>query len=821
MRPPDAGAVSDKDKETDMRNMEKASNLSDKRRFSDKRGRPALTALLVAAAFAAPTLAAASTPVTPLHNKMLYLKIVRFTDGRDRAYAYVTTPMNYNGWQTMDIGSKQLSNGEVAKMTGGLPPLDVAGIRKGLTRYRSVYEHKARMYDRCIPEWAKWNNSATIVDRMWEDRHGTNHEKVLVFTYRPRPNLIQECMSENLWGLDKRRQKLKPTFTSGSRFRDENTPVLPARVYDGFVEEQRPIVVGNMAHAATFSPGAADYTTDWGERRTSYPKYVRAYVGMFKNDMSRLDWTQALKLISQMYYGSNKFDIVEDMSCNGDGCWAPGRGLGRNAAADMKRKVIDYLKTRGTGGEYGAAVQVARVDVEQQFRQDDKASSPKRRIVFSFRLSADNAMKNEADDTRGDYLGMRIIEENGREAELQAENYGSRPNKLKISYRDGLQASDLYLNPANRAAMSAAEGGESVPFSQKQGTREQGAVLSASVVKPDGKAENITGLLRQNPPFGYFLDTVDAANEGNKGLPPVDNAEIVLDYPEGISVQEYLRNRFAAGLPCAAGGGTCNGSYTVENLMRQNNAREADVTVTGRWYALPESASANTRTLKYDGCSAVTYEQKSAVKFKLVRGVGDFNFKAGEKGARTGSLVSFKTETVEQPAATSYTFRQQHVYGENIKGLSPAEFYRNNIIVATSTRPDDDGNPSSYTFRKAARNESLTVIGQRGDASFSCEQSFEASYRKFVKDHPQYKVGGFVTAADKTCRIAYKKTAADAQVSYQDMPYSPEDQYRGNGVDFSRAGQACSEMCGNESSATGVSFKGNCSFRLRSPLAYN
>ena len=126
-----------------MRNMEKASNLSDKRRFSDKRGRPALTALLVAAAFAAPTLAAASTPVTPLHNKMLYLKIVRFTDGRDRAYAYVTTPMNYNGWQTMDIGSKQLSNGEVAKMTGGLPPLDVAGIRKGLTRYRSVYEHKS------------------------------------------------------------------------------------------------------------------------------------------------------------------------------------------------------------------------------------------------------------------------------------------------------------------------------------------------------------------------------------------------------------------------------------------------------------------------------------------------------------------------------------------------------------------------------------------------------------------------------------------------------------------------------------------------------
>lgn len=804
-----------------MRNIEKVKNLSDKRQVSRQVGRPVLTALLVAAAFAAPMLAAASTPVTPLHNKMLYLKIVRFTDGRDRAYAYVTTPMNYNGWQTMDIGSKQLSNGEVAKMTGKLPPLDVAGIRKGLTRYRSVYEHKARMYDRCIPEWAKWNNSATIVDQMWEDRHGTNHKEVLVFTYQPRQNLIRECMSEKLWGLDLRYQEVPLTPPKRPQFDDERRPSVPPRVQDGYVAERRPIVVAGMAHAATFSRGAADYTTDWGEHRTTYPEYVRAYVGMFKNDMSRLNWAQSLKLISQMYYGSDKFDIVEDMACNGDGCWAPGRGKGQNAAADLKRNVIDYLKTRGTGGEYGAAVQVARVDVEQQFRQDDKPSTPKRRIVFSFRLSADNAMKNEADDTRGDYLGMRIIEENGREAELQAENYGSRPNKLKINYRDGLQASDLYLNPANRAAMSAAEGGESVPFSQKQGTREQGAVLSASVVTPAGKSEDITGLLRQKPPFGYFLDTVDAANEGNKGLPPVDNAEIVLDYPEGVSVQDYLRNRFAAGLPCAAGGGTCAGEYTVENLMRQNNAREAEVSVTGRWYALPESASAHTRTLKYDGCSAVTYEQKSAVKFKLVRGVGGYAFKAGDKGAKTGILKSFKTETVEQPNATSYTFRQQHVYGEKIKGLTPAEFYRNNIIVATSTRPDDDGNPSSYTFRKAARNEALTVIGQRGDASFSCEQSFEASYRKFVKDHPQYKVGGFVTAADKTCRIAYKKNAADAQVSYQDMPYSPEDQYRGKGVDFSRAGQACSEMCGSETSAAGVSFKGNCSFRLRGALAYN
>lgn len=795
-----------------MRNMEKASNLSDKRRFSDKRGRPALTAILVAAAFAAPTLAAASTPVTPLHNKMLYLKIVRFTDGRDRAYAYVTTPMNYNGWQTMDIGSKQLSNGEVAKMTGKLPPLDVAGIRHALTDYRKAYEGVARYYDVCADEWAKYENSYRRISKYVRVEHA-KYESVLTdewgYSYTPPQKTLQTCLDNGIWD-----DKL------GRYLKSEVKHWYPKMILGHLLQVHKHAVVSKLTYDSIRGKHVS-YMTDWGERRTSYPKYVYDYINMFKTDMSRLDWAQSLKLISQMYYGSDKFDIVEDMACNGDGCWAPGRGKGQNAAADMKRSVIDYLKTRGTGGEYGAAVQVARVDVEQQFRQDDKASSPKRRIVFSFRLSADNAMKNEADDTRGDYLGMRIIEEDGREAELQSEDYGKRPNKLKISYRDGLQSPDLYLNPANRAAMSSAEGGESVPFSQKQGTREQGAVLSATVVKPGSKSEDITGLLRQKPPFGYFLDTVDAANEGNKGLPPVDNAEVVLDYPEGVSVQDYLRHRFAAGLPCAAGGGVCNGQYTVENLMRQNNAREADVTVTGRWYALPESASANTRTLKYDGCSAVTYEQKSAVKFKLVRGVGEFNFKAGEKGARTGLLTSFKTETVEQPAATSYAFRQQHVYGEKVKGLSPAEFYRNNIIIATSTRPDDDGNPSSYTFRKAARNEALTVIGQRGDASFSCEQTFEASYRKFVKDHPQYKVGGFVTAADKTCRIAYKKNAADAQVSYQDMPYSPEDQYHGKGVDFSRAGQACSEMCGSESSATGVSFKGNCSFRLRGPLAYN
>ena len=184
-----------------MRNMEKIKNLSDKRRVSRQVGRPVLTALLVAAAFATPVSATAATPVTPLHNKMLYLKIVRFTDGRDRAYAYVTTPMNYNGWQTMDIGSKQLSNGEVAKMTGGLPPLDVAGIRHALTNYRKAYEGVARYYDVCADEWAKYENSYGRISKYVRVEHA-KYESVLTdewgYLYTPPQKTLKTCLDNGI-----------------------------------------------------------------------------------------------------------------------------------------------------------------------------------------------------------------------------------------------------------------------------------------------------------------------------------------------------------------------------------------------------------------------------------------------------------------------------------------------------------------------------------------------------------------------------------------------------------------------------------------------
>lgn len=723
------------------------------------------TSIATALVFASVSVVYAGVPITPAHHKMLYLKtIVDEVTGRQATYGMLTMPTNFNGWQIMDIGAKQLSNGEIGEAIGrqAVPLPNVKKIVEDIAVYEEAYRDAESNLLKC---------------GIWFDPHSGGGRRL--WHWWARGEFVSRSTSRQC--LD-----FAGSLPSGSRGRALKDDIAKLKMY--------------MAQASLASrridPDLSEYLKYYGDNPDA------------------MEMGKVLSFIGQKFYGSRSIMRTEEFNCNyGNQCTQREFGYGEDRAFPVKQAIARYLKTGGIGGLYGSLIQSARYDIQQKILFKGKTYS----VVYPFKLSADENVRNSRDKTFGNFLGVRILDENGNPVTNGVLDY---KNKLYLTYRDGFQFKEFYENPTNRAVLAQYDG-ENVPFESKRGTVEEGVLLSAQNVTPSGIKTDIRGAIHDmSVQKSYFLDTADAGS-GNGAPFNKEEPSIMLNHDdEAGRPEETMKAEMNKGLPCLNGNCGTSG-LSLASIMRVYKAGKASVDVTSRWYALPSSITATSRTLTYDGCSAPKYEQKTSVLFDLIRGHGvyDIEYNGGQLGKGIFQPGSFRGERVKLPVPVNIDIRQEHQYGDRIDGLNLEDFYRKNTIITFSGKKDDRGNPISYQIRKARETEPLNVRGRKGSLSFGCEDTFEASYKQFVKDNPGYTVGGFVKDAAGACRIAYKKTAGDTEIWYQVMPYADADRYVGSGVNFTNKAAACSEICPTGSNS--VSFVGNCSFRFKNGKAYS